>query len=697
MLSAYRHLRALTAFAALSLLTSPIASSQTTFSAHTLYNTPNALTIIGHGDFNNDGREDFVVLDSSSPTTFTNLLFLSNGDGTYDAPIALASHAELNQFVTADFNHDGKLDFAAYNSSTKLAEVYTGNGDGTFVNSVDLSGTSNVVALVAVDMNHDSSTDVVMVNSAPGGLLVWLSSGTGSFSGGASVSSGVINATYAVAGDFDGDGKPDIALIAQPQGATTVQVWYGDGKGNIGSPAQLTDPNGLQDNFDPNAIGDLDNNGTSDLVMSRERFSPSSPTQYPQIAVFKGNSNRTLSFSTVNTTNGCPSDWIQIADYNGDGLNDLVYSETPCNAAGTTNIVVNPATAKGVFGGSEQVIYSTAYGIDGSIVNVKSTQGTRPDLLLAPYTAAFTNGAPPMALVLLENSSTGAFPACGTTAQAEGINVCMPSGTSANSPVNFSVSASGPNAMRTAAVWVDGQKVTEQLTHAFSNYSFLDASLPLSNGSHSITLYGTGWDDTLQVKSFNLNVGSGSGCGAPASPGVNVCAPVDGTTVGSPTTVSAAANIVGTLARMEIWVDGAKLFTETTSTSFTTTLNLANGYHSFAIYAVNTAGTKYETTVHATVGPPSSCAADAAYDVHVCSPTNNGTSGSPVQATATAHITGALARMEVWVDNAKMFTETTSLTLNTSIALAPGKYRFTFYAVNTQNTKWVTTVYTTVQ
>ena len=63
--------------------------------------------------------------------------------------------------------------------------------------------------------------------------------------------------------------------------------------------------------------------------------------------------------------------------------------------------------------------------------------------------------------------------------------------------------------MRAAAVWVDGKKVTEQLAHAFSNYSFLDASIPLATGSHAITIYGTGWDDTLQKKSFTLNV---TGC-----------------------------------------------------------------------------------------------------------------------------------------------------------------------------------------
>ena len=82
--------------------------------------------------------------------------------------------------------------------------------------------------------------------------------------------------------------------------------------------------------------------------------------------------------------------------------------------------------------------------------------------------------------------------------------------------------------MRTAAVWVDGKKVAEQLTHAFSNYSFLDASVSLAAGSHAITVFGTGWDNTLQPKSFTLTVGSGGSCPAPSATGVNLCQPLNG-------------------------------------------------------------------------------------------------------------------------------------------------------------------------
>jgi hypothetical protein len=100
---------------------------------------------------------------------------------------------------------------------------------------------------------------------------------------------------------------------------------------------------------------------------------------------------------------------------------------------------------------------------------------------------------------------------------------------------------------------------------------------------------------------FTFTVAGSSACAAPSTPGVNICEPASNATVSSPVQVSAAANIAGTLNRMEIWVDGAKKYSETNNLSFNTTLTLPAGSHSFAVYAVNNAGTKYLTTVNATV------------------------------------------------------------------------------------------------
>lgn len=127
-------------------------------------------------------------------------------------------------------------------------------------------------------------------------------------------------------------------------------------------------------------------------------------------------------------------------------------------------------------------------------------------------------------------------------------------------------------------------------------------------------------------------------CTAPSSAGVVVCSPVNNSTVGSPVQVQADAAVTGTLARMEVWVDGVKKYSETTSKSLSTSLTLATGTHRFNIYAVNTAGTKWEATVNATVS--SSTKTTPTITWANPAPITSGTPLSSTQLDATASVSG---------------------------------------------------------
>lgn len=89
-------------------------------------------------------------------------------------------------------------------------------------------------------------------------------------------------------------------------------------------------------------------------------------------------------------------------------------------------------------------------------------------------------------------------------------------------------------------------------------------------------------------------------CSSPASDGVHICSPGSGSTVASPVLLSASAKVAGTLDRMEVWVDGVKKYTGRL-TQLSTTLKLGTGKHRFGVFAVNTAGQKWNSVVYATV------------------------------------------------------------------------------------------------
>jgi hypothetical protein len=65
--------------------------------------------------------------------------------------------------------------------------------------------------------------------------------------------------------------------------------------------------------------------------------------------------------------------------------------------------------------------------------------------------------------------------------------------------------------------------------------------------------------------------------------------------------VEAAAKFTGALDPMKVWVDDYQKYTEATTTSLNTSINVYPGYLDFDIDTVNTAGSKYEKTVCATL------------------------------------------------------------------------------------------------
>jgi Big-like domain-containing protein len=96
-------------------------------------------------------------------------------------------------------------------------------------------------------------------------------------------------------------------------------------------------------------------------------------------------------------------------------------------------------------------------------------------------------------------------------------------------------------------------------------------------------------------------VPTAAACSAPSSNGVHICAPTNDSTVSSPVTVKAASTVSGTIARMELWVDGVKKYTATSSKQLNITISLAAGSHRFSVFAVNTSGQKWQSVVTATV------------------------------------------------------------------------------------------------
>src|SRR5207302_3148939 len=127
----------------------------------------------------------------------------------------------------------------------------------------------NVPALIAVaaaDFNHDSKTDLVAFgrNDTDNffNLFVYFSNGAGAFTTGPITAPPFRTGENLLTGDFDGDGKADVALINGTCCGTDVVVAYGDGTGKFNSFSTASTE--TEDLY----VGDVNGDHRSDLIGS---------------------------------------------------------------------------------------------------------------------------------------------------------------------------------------------------------------------------------------------------------------------------------------------------------------------------------------------------------------------------------------------------------------------------------------------
>jgi uncharacterized protein (TIGR03437 family) len=216
-------------------------------------------------------KPDLVVADKGALSGVTGgvLTLLNNGNGTFGTAASFPAGANPNGMIVIDLNGDGNPDVAVSDagSSPGAVSVLLGDGQGNFAAPVSyLSGQSGV-AIASADVNGDGKSDLIagITNASSqnqfnqsGSITVLLNAGKGTFNALTPVTAPTSLAAI-VAGDFNGDGKVDLALIGN-----TIQILLGNGDGTFKAGVSLSTESGANQAV----TADMNGDGNLDLVVA---------------------------------------------------------------------------------------------------------------------------------------------------------------------------------------------------------------------------------------------------------------------------------------------------------------------------------------------------------------------------------------------------------------------------------------------
>lgn len=184
------------------------------------------------------------------------------------------------EYITGDFDGDGVTDLAAVDKKTKKCYIRSSQTGQKGVQGIPWGDTLKNMTenhtIVTGDYDGDGKTDIALVNRAKG-LWTIISSGTGKLIRNNWLWNYMTSSHTVISGDYDGDGKTDRAIVNTSKGtwwiisSRTGKALEPDNENHIKTPDgkkiwEWEFPNWSKDNSRI-LVGDYDNDGITDIAM----------------------------------------------------------------------------------------------------------------------------------------------------------------------------------------------------------------------------------------------------------------------------------------------------------------------------------------------------------------------------------------------------------------------------------------------
>jgi hypothetical protein len=350
-----------------------------TFKPAVTYFTGPETSALTLGDFNGDGHLD-IASSNQNGDSFTELL--GRGDGTFtQGPAQLTKVHHPDQVITAHFTTSGHADLAvAVYGTAGLSDggidIYLGNGNGTFAAPLLLATDLNPDSMAVGDFNGDGKMDIVSANANGNDVSVFLGNGNGTFLPAVNYATDLDPNSVTVGSDAPGIGNVDI--VTANRAGNDVSFLAGNGNGTFKAAVNIN----LPTNSRPTSIagGDFNGDGYADLVVTEKALN--------QVAVLLGNGNGTFQPAINLATNRMPVD-VVTGDFTGNGHLDFAVSTLGDSAETGEGVEVFLGNGNGTF--LSPVKYAAGHMPEGlTTVNLNNRKYSNGKAVLDLIAANFT-------------------------------------------------------------------------------------------------------------------------------------------------------------------------------------------------------------------------------------------------------------------------------------------------------------------
>ena len=277
-------------------------------------------------DFNADGRADVVL--SATPVSGGAIglyLALQQPDGTLAAavnvPAALA--CQPSGLATGDFDNDGRLDLLTGGfCGIQVLSPAAGGGlvEAAFIDFVAFN-------VRWIPIAADGARLAIVGTDSNGDLRLWRQTTPGAFDNPSTLPRTMVGVNDIAIADFDGDGRPDVALSGQsaPTNRPGISVLVQQADGSFVAAREM--PVDLVWGASSLAAGDFNGDGRNDIVFTTGGNSPT------VIGLFLQQGDGSFGPLATLPTYDSPA-VVVAADLNGDGRTDVVVGHIGWNAVG---------------------------------------------------------------------------------------------------------------------------------------------------------------------------------------------------------------------------------------------------------------------------------------------------------------------------------------------------------------------------